>query len=88
MPAALSLPDAFSSPAAVDTNVEKCFEDGTRGRAAPTPCGVPLPVPAAAAAPPGAAALAAAAAAAVVVVVVCEAAFELARKRDWEWLEK
>ena len=86
MPAALSLPCAFSSPDAVETKVEKCFEDGTRGRpAAPAPEGAaPGPAPAAAAAAPcdGAAAVV------VVVVVVCEAAFELARKRDWEWFEK
>lgn len=33
-PAALSFPCAFSSPEAVETKVEKCLEDGTRGRAA------------------------------------------------------
>ncbi len=34
-PLALSFPCAFSSPDAVETKVEKCLEDGTRGRAAP-----------------------------------------------------
>ena len=33
LPVALSLPCAFSSPAAVETKVEKCLEEGTRGRA-------------------------------------------------------
>ena len=34
-PAALSFPCVFSSPDAVETKVEKCLEDGTRGRGAP-----------------------------------------------------
>ena len=34
-PADLSFPCAFSSPEEVETKVEKCLEEGTRGRAAP-----------------------------------------------------
>ena len=73
-PEDLSFPWTLSSPAAVvETKVEKCLEDGTRGRA---PVG-------------GAAAVGVWAVAVVVVVVVdWEFAVELARKRDWEWFEK
>ena len=34
LPAALSFPAVFSSPDAVETKVEKCLEEGTRGRTA------------------------------------------------------
>lgn len=39
LPVALSFPCAFSSPEEVDTKVEKCLEDGTRGRGAVPPEG-------------------------------------------------
>lgn len=70
-PAALSFPWDFSSPAVLETKVEKCLEDVTRERG----CA-------------GGAGGTGACVVAVVVVVDAELTVELARKRDWEWLEK
>ena len=69
----MSFACAFSSPEDAESDVEKWRDDGARGR----PDGGGFWVVA-----PGGCVLA------VVVVLVVFAAFELARKRDWEWLEK
>lgn len=72
--AVLSFSWTFSSAVGVCTNVEKCFDEGARARAAMGCAGAAGDV-------------AVAAVVAVVVEVVLEL-LELARKRDCEWFEK